>query len=74
MHEEITFTVESCPESGDFVARWDNPRGGGVTTKGDSLGELQAMITDAVGVYFEPGEAPMRIKFHFCPDLVLHVA
>lgn len=74
MHEEITFTVESCPETGGFVARWDDPRGGGITTQGDSLGELQAMITDAVGGYFEPGEAPVRIKVHFCQDPVLQVA
>ena len=74
MQEEITFTVEPCPESGGFVARWDDPRGGGITTQGDTLGELQAMITDAVGGYFEQGTAPARVKIHFAEDPVLSVA
>ena len=72
--EETTFTVETCPESGGFVARWDNPQGGGITTQGDTLGELQAMITDAGGGYFDPAEAPARVKIHFAEDPVLLVA
>ena len=62
MQEEITFTVETCPETGGFIARWDDPRGGGITTQGDTLGELQEMITDA------------RVKIHFAEDPVLLVA
>jgi predicted RNase H-like HicB family nuclease len=54
MEEEITFTVATCPETGGFVARWDDPRGGGITAQGDTLGELQAMITDAVSGYVDP--------------------
>jgi hypothetical protein len=30
---EITFLVESCAETGGFVARWDDPAGGGLTTQ-----------------------------------------
>lgn len=74
MHEEITFNVECRPEIRGFLARIDDPRGGGITTQGNSLGDPQAMIIDAVGGYFERGEAPMRIKVHFCPDSVLKVA
>lgn len=74
MEEEITFTVGTCPETGGFVARWDDPRGGGITTQGETLGELQAMITDAVSGYFDPSEAPARIKIHFEEDPVLLVA
>ena len=54
MEEEITFTVATWPETGGFVARWDDPRGGGITAQGDTLGELQAMITDAVSGYVDP--------------------
>lgn len=62
MREEITFTVETCPETGGFVARWDDSRGGGITTQGDTLGELQEMITDAVGAYFDPAVVPAKVK------------
>ena len=57
---EITFQVEACPESGGFVARWDCPGGGGITTQGDSFAELDAMIADAVGGYFEAGQRPAK--------------
>lgn len=50
---EITFHVEPCGETGGFVARWDDAPGrGGITTQGDSFAELDAMIADAVKVYF----------------------
>jgi predicted RNase H-like HicB family nuclease len=55
---EITFRVEPCRETGGFVARWDAPGGGGITTQGDSLTELHAMISDAVGGYFEASDRP----------------
>jgi predicted RNase H-like HicB family nuclease len=51
---EITFQVESCAETGGYVARWDGAPGtGGITTQGETIDELQAMIADAVGAYFE---------------------
>ena len=74
MQEEITFTVETCPETGGFIARWDDPRGGGITTQGDTLGELQEMITDAVSGFFDPAEVPARVKIHFAEDPVVLVA
>jgi predicted RNase H-like HicB family nuclease len=67
---EITFQVEPCRETGGFVARWDAPGGGGITTQGDSLTELHAMISDAVGGYFEANERPHFIRLHFVEDLV----
>ena len=45
---EITFRIEAGAETGGFVARWDDPAGGGITTQGDSLAELHTMISDAV--------------------------
>jgi predicted RNase H-like HicB family nuclease len=69
---EITFTVEPCPETGGFVARWDDlPGRGGITTQGDSLAELHAMVADAVAGYFEPEERPQRVRLHFVEDPVV---
>jgi predicted RNase H-like HicB family nuclease len=62
---EIIFQVELCAEAGGYVARWDAPRGGGITTQGDSFAELDAMIADAVGGYFEPKQRPKRIRLHW---------
>ncbi len=67
---EITFRVEPCRETGGFVARWDAPGGGGITTQGDSLTELHSMISDAVGGYFEANERPQFIRLHFVEDPV----
>ena len=72
--QEITFIVESCAETGGFVARWDAPDGGGITTQGDSFVEIDAMIADAVGGYFEPEQKPQRVRLHFTENPVLAVA
>ena len=71
---EITFRIEACGETGGFVARWDAPEGGGITTQGDSLAELHAMIADAVKGYFEPGQLPRRVRLHFEEDPTLALA
>jgi predicted RNase H-like HicB family nuclease len=72
---EITFTVEPCLETGGFVARWDDAPGrGGITTQGDSLAELHAMVADAVSGYFEEGERPERVRLHFVEDPVVSLA
>ena len=71
---EITFRVEPCSETGGFVARWDDPAGGGITTQGDTLDELQSMVADAVGGYFESGQVPTRFRLHFIHDPVFAVA
>jgi predicted RNase H-like HicB family nuclease len=71
---EIIFQVEPCAQTGGYVARWDAPRGGGITTQGDSFAELDAMIADAVGGYFEPKQRPKRIRLHFSQDPILAVA
>lgn len=71
---EIVLTVTPCGETGGFVARWDDPAGGGITTQGDTLAELQTMINDAVLGYFEPGMAPAKVRLHFTQDPVLAVA
>jgi predicted RNase H-like HicB family nuclease len=70
---EIIFKVEACTETGGYVARWDAPRGGGITTQGDSFAELDTMIADAVEGYFERKDRPKRIRLHFSQDPILAV-
>lgn len=71
---ELVFTVTPCPETGGFVARWDDPTGGGICTQGDTFAELQDMVTDAVRGYFEGETLPDRLRLHFTQDPVLAVA
>ena len=71
---EIAFLVEACPETGGFVARWDDPKGGGIVTQGDSLAELHTMIADAVKGYFDSGQHPRHVRLHFVEDPVLALA
>lgn len=71
--QEIVFDVTQEADGG-YVARWNDPKSGGITTQGDTLAELQAMVTDAVGGYFEAGEAPARVRLHFARDPVVSVA
>ena len=63
--KEIVFNIEICPEAGGFVARWDDPKGGGITTQGDTLTELHSMVADAVTGYFEPGKYPRHVRTQF---------
>jgi len=71
---EIVFEVEPCQATGGYVARWDAPGGGGITTQGDSFAELDVMIADAVAGYFEAGPRPKSIRLHFSQDPVLAVS
>ena len=68
---EITLRVEHDEDSGRLVATWDAPNGGGITTQGRDLRELQEQVQDAVRCHFETGEAPRRIRLHFVTDPVL---
>jgi hypothetical protein len=71
---EITPRVKTCLETGGFIARWNDPQGGGITTQGDSLAALHAMVADAVKGYFEPGEYPRYVRLHFEDNPILAVA
>jgi predicted RNase H-like HicB family nuclease len=68
--DEITFQVQRDEDSGWLVASWDAPEGGGITTQGKDLRELQEQITDAVACHFER-DAPRRIRLHFISDPIL---
>jgi hypothetical protein len=73
---EIVFNVEWDEESSFLVASWDDPRGGGMTTQGADLRELQEMILDATAGYFDAadGPAPSRARLHFVTDPELALA
>jgi predicted RNase H-like HicB family nuclease len=72
---EITLTVTAAEEGG-FVASWDDPQGGGITTQGEDLGELQEMVRDAVEGYFQAkgGKPPRNVRLHFVEDPAFSIA
>ena len=72
--KEILFQVTPCHETGGYVARWDDAEHGGITTQGDTLEELNRMVTDAVMGYFDPGTHPKRVRLHFVEDPALVLA
>lgn len=71
MSNEIAFVVEPDAESGWLVASWDDPAGGGITTQGKDLAELQAAVREAVQCHFAGDGAPQFIRLHFASDPVL---
>ncbi len=71
---EICFNLTPCDETGGYVARWNDPTGGGICTQGDSFAELDLMVRDAVLGYFADHEKPDRIRLHFVRDPELAVA
>jgi len=48
----VEFKIEQDEESNVFVASWDDPDGGGVTTQADTLPELYSAIREAVHCHF----------------------
>jgi predicted RNase H-like HicB family nuclease len=71
---EICFDLSPCAETGGYVARWDDPAGGGICTQGDSFADLENMLRDAVDGYFADREKPARIRLHFVSDPELALA
>lgn len=71
---QIRFDVSPCKETGGYVARWDDPAGGGICTQGESISELEAMVRDAVEGYFAERQSPERIQLHFLEDPLLALA
>ena len=72
--QTIRFDVTLCPDVGGYVARWDDPAGGGITTQGDNFAELDAMVRDAVEGYFFDRDKPTALRLHFVDDPLLSVA
>jgi predicted RNase H-like HicB family nuclease len=69
--DEITLRVERDEDSGWLVASWDDPDGGGITTQGQDLRDLQQQVTEAVAAHFDEGAGPSRIRLHFVSDPIL---
>ena len=65
---QITFELTPSEDSGGYVARWDDPVGGGICTQGDSFADLDEMVRDAVAGYFADREKPASIRLHFVRD------
>ena len=74
--DEIVIVVETCQETGQLIASWDDPSGnGGLTTQTRDLKELQVQVDDAVHCHhFDDHEMPKTIRFHFVTDPVLVTA
>ena len=60
--EEITLDVLLDEESGWLTAAWDDPAGGGITTQGRDLRDLQTQVMEAVAVHFDRDNGPNRIR------------
>jgi len=65
---QVTIEVTPCEETGRYVARWDDPAGGGICTQGDSFAELDEMVRDAVSGYFADRPKAEHIRLHFVRD------
>ena len=66
---QITFELTPCEESGGYIARWDDPAGGGICTQGNSFADLDDMVRDAVAGYFADQEKKTAsIRLHFVRD------
>ena len=49
---KLAFLIEQDDEAGVFVASWDDPAGGGITTQARTIPELYEAIMDAVKCHF----------------------
>jgi hypothetical protein len=56
------------------VAGWDDPAGGGITTQGQDLADLQKSLKEAVHCHFDAKRPPRAIRLHFVNDPVLLTA
>ena len=68
------FTVERDEKAGLFVASWDDPAGGSITTQGKYLRELASAIEEAVRCHFAGRTAPREVALHFADNPVLQLA
>lgn len=61
----LNFAVEPDLEGGAFVASWDDPQGGGITTQADTLPKLVEAIKEAIVCHFMDVPAPRRASLRF---------
>jgi predicted RNase H-like HicB family nuclease len=60
-----TVKVEQDQETGAFIASWDDPSGGGITTQADSLEKLPDAVREAFRSHFANRPAPRKVDLHF---------
>jgi len=58
----VPVNVERNKETGVFVASWNDPRGGGITTQAESLAELGGAIQEAFFCHFERDTGPHQVN------------
>ncbi len=71
---KLAFTIEQDETTGVFVASWDDPQGGGITTQGESVEELLANMREAVACHFGKKRALPSVALHFATDPILQFA
>ena len=71
---DLAFHIERDEETGVFVASWDDPDGGGITTQAETLAQLAEAIKESVRCHFAGRLAPREVTLHFERDPVLQMA
>jgi hypothetical protein len=67
---KITLQVERDEPSGWDMASSGAPGGGGITTQGRELQDLQANVREVVRCHFGQKQMPREIYLHFAADPV----
>ena len=70
---ELLFMI-TPEEDGSFSACWDDPLGGGISTQGRNIEDVQVMIKDAIFCHFDEEKMPVLAKLHFAEDPTLSLA
>ena len=66
--DEILIVVETCSDSGQLIASWDEPSGnGGISTQATDLRDLQGQVDDAVVAILNQASCPSRSAIISCP-------
>ena len=72
--EILAFNIERDEDAGVFVASWDDPAGGGITTQAETLSELAEAIKESVRCHFTGRPAPREVTLHFENDPIVQLA
>jgi predicted RNase H-like HicB family nuclease len=70
----LEFKIEQDEDSDLFVASWNDPGGGGITTQAKTLAELHDAIRESILCHFADRPHPREIALHFENDPVLQIA
>ena len=69
MGSELVFLAEVAPEGG-YTAR---ALGHAIFTEGETPGEVEANVRDAVRCHFDEGDLPQIVRLHYVRDDVIAV-